>query len=117
METCACCGYKTIVEKGCYEICPICYWEDDSVQEADPWFKGGVNSPSLYEAQENYQKYGAMEERFISNVRAPGKTDEKDKSWRRLNEADKEYCTTPAIIEKVWGSKEAISYNYWERNA
>lgn len=116
MEACACCGYKTIDEKGCYEICPVCYWEDDSVQEADPWLKGGANKPSLYEAQENYRKYGAMEERFISNVRVPSKLDEKDEFWRPLNETDKEYCTTPESIEKVWGSAAAISYNYWERN-
>jgi hypothetical protein len=117
METCACCGYKTIEEKGCYEICPICFWEDDSVQEADPWFKGGANRPNLFEAQNNYQKFGAMEERFASNVRLTDKSDKKDELWRPLNETDKEFSTTPAVIEKVWGTKAAISYNYWERNA
>ena len=42
MQTCACCGYQTIEAKGDYEICPICFWEDDPVQEADPWFEGGA---------------------------------------------------------------------------
>ena len=30
METCPCCGYKTLNEKGGYDICPICFWEDES---------------------------------------------------------------------------------------
>ncbi|MEH7657210.1 CPCC family cysteine-rich protein, partial [Bacillus velezensis] len=32
--TCPCCGYRTIEEEppGTYEICNICYWEDDEVQ-------------------------------------------------------------------------------------
>jgi hypothetical protein len=117
METCACCGYKTIEEKGNYEICPICYWEDDPVQETDPWFEGGANTPSLYLAQVNYKKYGAMEERFISNIRAVMPEDEKDPIWRELAEDDKKFCTTPREIEEVWGINKQISYNYWERNA
>jgi len=27
--TCPCCGYKTLDDEHEYEICPICYWEDD----------------------------------------------------------------------------------------
>ncbi len=26
---CPCCGYKTLKERGQYEICSVCYWEDD----------------------------------------------------------------------------------------
>ncbi|RBP48795.1 cysteine-rich CPCC protein [Arenicella xantha] len=117
METCACCGFNTIGEKGCYEICDICYWEDDNVQEADPWFPGGANSPSLYQAQLNFQKFGAMEERFTSNVREPNAEDKRNPKWRSLSVEDKSYCTTPSEIEKVWGTSHSTSYNYWERNA
>jgi hypothetical protein len=117
METCACCGYKTIEEKGNYEICPVCYWEDDPVQEADPWFEGGANHPSLFVAQSNYKKYGAMEQRFRGSVRPVTSGDIKDQNWRELSESDKEFSTTPNEIEKVWGTQHQISYNYWERNA
>jgi hypothetical protein len=117
METCACCGYKTISEKGNYEICTICYWEDDSVQEADPWFEGGANSPTLFQAQLNFQKFAAMEKRFSSSVRGASSQDKKDPSWRALTESDKTFITTPAEIEKVRGTSKSISYNYWERNA
>jgi hypothetical protein len=116
METCACCGFDTIEEKGNYEICKICFWEDDGVQEADPWFERGANVPSLFQAQINYKKYGAMEERFIKDVRSPNQKDVKNPKWRPLTEQDKKHITTPAKIESVWGTAEAISYNYWERN-
>ena len=117
METCACCGYKTIEEKGNYEICPICFWEDDPVQEADPWFEGGANAPSLFGAQYNFKSFGAMEERHIPNIRAVRSADEKDPNWRELIEEDRNFCTTPREIEEVWGTENQISYNYWERNA
>jgi hypothetical protein len=26
---CFCCGYKTLTRRGEYEICPVCWWEDD----------------------------------------------------------------------------------------
>jgi hypothetical protein len=117
METCACCGFNTIGEKGNYEICPICYWEDDGVQEADPWFEGGANVASLYQAQLDFQTYGVMEERFISNVRKPSSNDTRNPGWCPLTGEDKKYVTTPVKIEAVWGTKNSISYNYWERNA
>ena len=117
MDTCACCGYKTIEEKGNYEICPICYWEDDSVQEADPWFEGGANVPSLFQAQINLKKYGATEDKFKSNIRAIKPKDVKDPIWRELVKSDSNFCTSPKEIEELWGTSNQISYNYWERNA
>lgn len=32
--TCPCCGYKTLDEEptDTYEICKICFWEDDETQ-------------------------------------------------------------------------------------
>ncbi|MBS7426825.1 hypothetical protein KHP59_01710 [Virgibacillus sp. 19R1-5] len=47
--TCPCCGYKTLNEEppGTFEICEICFWEDDYTQFADPDYEGGANAPSL----------------------------------------------------------------------
>lgn len=53
---CPCCGNKTIDELGCYEICPVCGWEDDPVQSADPDFSGGANSSNLNEAKRAFNK-------------------------------------------------------------
>lgn len=67
--TCSCCGYKTLEEpSGNYEICSVCYWEDDSVQNDDPDFEGGANQVSLRQAQRNFNIYGASEEQFTDLV-------------------------------------------------
>jgi hypothetical protein len=70
---CPCCGLTTLTQKGpgTFEICPVCYWEDDNVQYEDPDYSGGANNVSLNQARINYKKFGAIEQRFIEQVRAP----------------------------------------------
>ncbi len=46
---------------GEYDICPICFWEDDPFQSEDPDLDGMANSISLNQAKENYKKFGAAE--------------------------------------------------------
>ncbi|MGJ8757408.1 CPCC family cysteine-rich protein [Acinetobacter sp. HC8-3S] len=68
-----CCGYLTRSEpsNGDYDICSVCFWEDDPVQSKDHDSTGGANVPSLNQPRENFKKYGAIEECFIKNVRKP----------------------------------------------
>ena len=70
---CPCCGYFTLGEKAdnTFQICPVCYWEDDGVQLNDPTYEGGANSISLNQAMQNFKKIGAIEERFKQDVRLP----------------------------------------------
>lgn len=68
---CQCCGFNTIYEVGCHEVCPVCFWEDDRLQNDDPFYAGGANRICLNEARENYKKIGASEERFLKHVREP----------------------------------------------
>ena len=69
---CACCGCYTLEEpEGGYEICPVCFWEDDAVQNNDPEFSGGANKVCLREAQENYEDFGACTESAVPFVREP----------------------------------------------
>lgn len=84
--TCPCCGYKTLGEEppGTFNICDICYWEDDGVQYNYPDYGGGANLPSLREAQKNYMLFGACEERFIKFVREPNEDDVKNPDWKML---------------------------------
>jgi Cysteine-rich CPCC len=49
---CAACGFVVLPEAyGSYDICPVCGWEDDPVQLANPCSGGGANDQSLVEAQ------------------------------------------------------------------
>jgi cysteine-rich CPCC protein len=70
---CPCCKHLTLSSRGYYEICKVCFWEDDGQDEHDAEIvRGGPNSDlSLRQAQENYRRFGAMEKRFVRHVRAP----------------------------------------------
>ena len=74
---CDCCGYDTISEHGEYEICPICYWEDDKYQVENPDSNGGANQVSLIEARKNFAEFGAAERKFVAEVRRPNETDKR----------------------------------------
>ncbi|MEK6260181.1 MAG: CPCC family cysteine-rich protein [Planctomycetota bacterium] len=70
---CPCCGCRTLDERGGFDICKVCFWEDDGQDdfEADV-VRGGPNgSLSLSEARANYLRVGACEERMVVNVRPP----------------------------------------------
>ena len=70
---CPCCGFYTLDEepKGTFDICPVCYWEDDNIQSDDPAYEGGANGVSLIKARENFKKFGAISEQYIQYVRNP----------------------------------------------
>ena len=70
---CPCCGYLTFDEEplGTFEICPVCFWEDDNVQNNDPSYDDGANRISLIQAKKNFLQFGAIQEKFISSVRNP----------------------------------------------
>jgi hypothetical protein len=61
---CPCCGYPTLGARGEYEICRICWWEDDGQDDADAdVFRGGPNQGySLTQARENFRRFGVMYE-------------------------------------------------------
>ncbi len=56
---CPCCGQRTLSERGAYEICRRCAWEDDPTQSDDPDYRGGANEMSLNEARAAWKKKGA----------------------------------------------------------
>jgi hypothetical protein len=70
---CPCCGYFTIGQKppGTFEICPVCFWEDDPVQFNDHDYDGAANTVSLKTAQANFREFGASERQFVHDVRTP----------------------------------------------
>lgn len=67
--TCPCCGYPTISERGAYEICSLCAWEDDGQDDnphrpealhdlplPDAVAHGPNHDYSLTEARENFAR-------------------------------------------------------------
>ena len=76
---CPCCGYRTLNERGGFEICPVCFWEDDGQDDHDADdVRGGPNSDlSLSDARRNFREFGACERRCIEFVRSPS-PDERD---------------------------------------
>ena len=55
-KKCACCDNYTLPLRSFYEICPLCGWQDDDIQNDDPNFAGGANDMSLNEAKEAYRQ-------------------------------------------------------------
>ena len=56
--TCKVCGSENKGFNPGSNICPICDWGQDGVQESSPNLRGGMNYISFNEAKENYTKCG-----------------------------------------------------------
>ena len=67
---CPCCGYLTIQED--FDVCPVCYWEHDPVQESDEKsYMGANNNTCLLYARLTYLFFGYCHEDFALFVRKP----------------------------------------------
>ncbi|WP_436772216.1 CPCC family cysteine-rich protein [Yinghuangia sp. YIM S09857] len=72
-HACPCCANLTLDSRGEFEICSVCFWEDDGQDDHDAdVVRGGPNgSLSLTEARRNFAAMGACDERCAQFVRAP----------------------------------------------
>jgi hypothetical protein len=81
---CSCCGYRTLKEAppGTFQICPVCFWEDDDTQVRDLEYAGGANAVSLLEARRNFADFGAISPEYKNRVRPPSneEREQRDKS-------------------------------------
>ena len=93
---CLCCGYRTIDVRGDYQICPVCYWEDDRYVFLLPdgnfssvMYKAGYdddeklveiiidmesdvnNDLTLRQARANYLEFGACQKEKLKHCRKP----------------------------------------------
>jgi hypothetical protein len=59
--------------RGDYEICKVCFWEDDGQDDHDAdVVRGGPNrSLSLTDGRSNYQRCGAADPQDLPHVRPP----------------------------------------------
>ncbi|KAI9144011.1 cysteine-rich CPCC-domain-containing protein [Paraphysoderma sedebokerense] len=109
---CPACGYLTFeTAPGSFDICPLCYWEDDIYQLLHPT-ESGANKVSLLLAQKNFQKYGAVEPDMKQYVRASTSA-LKDPDWRLLTEED--LTAIDKRSDKLKGTQDRMVY-YWRWN-
>ena len=63
---CPCCSYFTLDGVAQYDICPVCFWEDDGTTSEHCFSPNGI---TLDEGRENFKTYGASKERDVKHVR------------------------------------------------
>ncbi|TXK35133.1 hypothetical protein FR742_38395 [Nonomuraea sp. C10] len=70
---CPCCGFLTLNVRGGYEICPVCFWEDDGQDDHDAdEVHGGPNYElSLTQGRRNFAESGASRRQDLPYVRPP----------------------------------------------
>jgi hypothetical protein len=87
-------------ETGSFYICPVCFWEDDDLQLSWVNLAVGANSVSLIDAQKTFAAIGAMDERFLKQVREPKSNEPIDPKWRPADpDLDKAFFATWDQIE------------------
>jgi hypothetical protein len=61
---CPCCGYPTLDRLGAYEVCELCWWEEDGQNDphAEEVWGGPNHGYSLAQARRNFQQFLVMYE-------------------------------------------------------
>ena len=85
MHPCPCCGYRTLPQRGAYDLCPVCWWEDEGLE---PWEYSGPNGRTLVEAQQEYLAQHRPYRLRAGKVRAPKRGEERDPDWRPFELTD-----------------------------
>lgn len=85
MHACPCCGHRTLPSRGDYELCPVCWWEDDG---GEPWEYSGPNGRTLVEAQQEYLAQRRPYRLRPGKVRAPRPGEARDPDWHPFELSD-----------------------------
>jgi hypothetical protein len=115
---CVCCGHLTMGEPpGSYEICSVCFWEDDQVQLRSPDSALGANRVTLIQAQQNYLAYGACDQAARKYVRPPQEDEPLERGWRPIDLA-RDVFEEPGDTTRGWIADGTILYwwrpTYWK---
>jgi hypothetical protein len=68
---CPCCAYLTLEERGGFEICPVCFWEDDGQDDRDADVVRGPNGSLSLAQGLNFQTFGACDPKSLEHIRKP----------------------------------------------
>jgi Cysteine-rich CPCC len=86
-HACPCCGHRTLAERAGFEICPVCFWEDDGQDDVDAHVdRGGPNRGTLWLARANFLKFGACEGVAKQHVRRPTGDEPQARQWPLLGD-------------------------------
>jgi len=88
---CPCCHYLSLPQLGMYEICEVCFWEDDGVQHPEDFSM--PNHMFLAQGQDNFIKIGACDEQGAAFVKKEAKLKYQKQDRSVLN------ISTPAVHE------------------
>ena len=70
LAVCPCCRFRTLAERGEYDICPVCNWEDTGIDDATKY--SGPNHGTLDEARREFamkELAGGMADALVKYVR------------------------------------------------
>src|SRR5262245_51386512 len=85
---CPACGYLTIENPADWDICPICFWEDDVFYTPGEDRTSSANrGMAISEAQANFILYGAVDLKCKDHVRQPTALDQKGANWKLIPRA------------------------------
>lgn len=68
-QQCPCCDYFTLEEYADWEICSVCFWEDDGHdlnRQDDP--SSCNRGLTLHQGRENFRQFGACEPEMVQHV-------------------------------------------------
>lgn len=68
LSQCPCCDYFTLTTPGDWDICPICFWEDDGITIQRPDETSPPNRMTLREGRHNFRQFGACERDMLPHV-------------------------------------------------
>ncbi len=110
---CPVCGYYTLDSfYGSYDICPVCFWEEDNLQFDNPLLSGGANGVSLIRAKMNYHEFGAAEKRGLKYVRQPEPAELSGKDYKspELWYAEKEDLLLIRTFRHDWSQMKILDW-------
>lgn len=70
---CPVCQYRTFAVVGDWDVCPVCGWVSDPVQEAINDDPTGANGISLNQARQNYEEFGAITQEKLTELEPQSK--------------------------------------------
>jgi hypothetical protein len=80
---CIICGHKTLDSRCDWDICPVCFWEDDVLFTGEDK-TSSANAMSVSDAQANYARVKAISKELLKNVREPLPGEEREEGWKPM---------------------------------